>query len=101
MTQTLSQGIMQILESRGLNLRRMAQVVGVHPSELSRIKKGMREWTTDQLVAIAEYMGQPLGVILLAAMREIEDRSRWSECMSKLVDALIAEFQRSEQAMAA
>ncbi len=93
---TLSIGIINILKQRGLNLREIAEIAKVHPSELSRINAGSREWTTPQLLLIAGYLQQPLGATLLCAMRQIEDRSAWSDCMSKLVDAVVAEFERGE-----
>jgi len=61
---TLSIGIMKLLEQQGLSQREMAAIVGVHPSEISRIKSGSREWTTSQLVSISEYLNMPFGELL-------------------------------------
>jgi len=91
--QTLSVSIMNVLEGKGLSMREMASVVGVHPSELSRIRSGSREWTTSQLIKIAEFLKMPLGALLLYAMREIEDRAALNDQFSRLLDELITEVR--------
>ncbi|MEU2603207.1 helix-turn-helix domain-containing protein [Streptomyces albus] len=50
-------------EARGLSLRRLAHLIGIHPSCLSRIETGQRGATDRTLRTAAEVLQVPLNAI--------------------------------------
>jgi hypothetical protein len=83
------------LQEQGLSLRKIGQIADIHPSEVTRIKAGEREWRTSQLIAIAKYLKLPVGGLLHLALTGIEDRSPWKKKVCRLVDELNAELLES------
>jgi transcriptional regulator with XRE-family HTH domain len=56
---------------RGVSQRRLADVIGVDPSAMSRIESGQRGLAVGELVAISEFLGVPTDALL---RRDVEPR---------------------------
>jgi transcriptional regulator with XRE-family HTH domain len=91
-SKTLSMEVVRILQQRGLSLRKIGQIADIHPSEVTRIKAGEREWRTSQFIQIAKYLNIPAGGLMQLALREIEDRATWKKRVCSLIDDLNSEM---------
>lgn len=90
---TLSCKVLEFIQKQGLNLRQIAAIVEIHPSELSKIKAGKREWTTTQLITLSKHMKLPIGGLLLIAMNDMEMDSQADAALNGLLQTWIDEMK--------
>lgn len=60
----LGQRIADLRSQRGVSQRRLAEVLGLDPSALSRIESGERGLAVSELVALAEFLGVDIDALL-------------------------------------
>ena len=64
----ISQGTIEILESRGMTLTEIAEFLEVSKSYISRVKAGTRAFTLQHLGHVSLKLEQPLPVLLMKVM---------------------------------
>lgn len=60
----VGQRIADLRAERGVSQRRLADVLGLDPSALSRIESGERGLAVDELVSVAEFLGVETDALL-------------------------------------
>jgi len=60
----VGQRIADLRAGRGVSQRRLAEVLGLDPSALSRIESGDRGLAVSELVTAAEFLGEPTDALL-------------------------------------
>src|SRR5262245_59802967 len=65
---TLSAGIVRLLVQRGTTLSRIAAMLGVSKSYISRVHSGQRSLTLDHLATLEQKTGEPLPFLFLKSM---------------------------------
>lgn len=71
--QSASQILREVRESQGRSLRVAAQDLGIAPSQLSRIERGLRKIPSDGIERVADYYGLSKDQMDLAAGRVPDD----------------------------
>lgn len=64
----ISQGLINLLLSRGITPQEIAAATGVTKSFISRIKAGTRSFTLDHLVKLERFVGEPMPLLLMQAV---------------------------------
>src|SRR5258706_16171129 len=73
--------------------REIARILGISPSEIVRIRKGQRDWTFAQVLALADHLKIPPAVLLLDACRDIDNFSL-NEFLRDFLNAAIKVLDR-------
>jgi transcriptional regulator with XRE-family HTH domain len=64
----VSTGVVNLLVKQGMTLTRIANMLGVTKSYISRVKAGQRSLTLDHIGVLGEQTDQPLAFLLLKSM---------------------------------
>lgn len=85
-----SKQILEYLESTfNQSQRQLALIVGISPSEVSRISTGKRHWTFEQFFQLADYFGLTPAHLLLAACRSPQGQLEFAkELLTTAIKAL-------------
>jgi len=64
----ISMNIVKLLQSRGLTLKQIGEMIGHTESYISRVARGQRSFTIEHLTSLEKQLREPLPVLLLKSI---------------------------------